>query len=94
MKKSPRCPCCNKPIPKRTEWRCAPREPDRYFPVKGWSYQGNLIVVSRSYAKVDGEKRLGAVSVWDGETYRPKYKYFCSNICAAKYGRRAVEMES
>lgn len=37
------------------------------------------------------ERHLRAVFVWDGETYQFSYGYFCSNVCAGRYGRMAWE---
>lgn len=91
MVKGPRCRCCQKPLPKSTARKSAPREKNRWFPVSGWRYTGNLHVVSSVYTMVDGERRLNSVSVWDGESYRPKYKYFCTIKCAAEFGKYAVE---
>jgi hypothetical protein len=86
-----RCLCCDKPVKKDTKMWTAPREPSTYNPVPGWRYTGNLIVVKKHYVKVDGERRLSAVYVWDGETYFPSYGYFCRDKCAAIYGRKAAE---
>lgn len=34
-----------------------------------------------------GNERIGAFSVWDGESYQANYNYFCTIQCAAAFGR-------
>lgn len=87
--KKPKCPCCGGGIPKATKNVYAPREKNRGVPESGWRYTGNLIVVSRRYCPITKDKRLDYVSVWDGETYAPRFGYFCTINCAAAYGRNA-----
>lgn len=92
--KRPMCKCCGKPIPKRTQRISVPREPSKMHPIFGWRYTGNMIVASRQYTPLvrdNGKKRLDSITVWDGESYFPRYKFFCSIKCAALFGQRAVQ---
>ncbi len=98
--KHPYCKNCSNPIRKKTEKIYAPRQYNTALsstmmhPIKGWEYRGNQIIVSRQYTplvKDNGKNRLDAVSVWDGESYEPQYKYFCTIRCAAEFGQRAVK---
>jgi hypothetical protein len=86
----PRCKCCGKPIPKDTDTVYAPREPNTAFPIADWQYRGNGIVTAKRYSKVNEERRLDYVTVWDGESYFPRFKYFCSIVCAARFGQQAA----
>lgn len=91
--KRPLCKCCGKPIPYRTETVYAPKEKNSGWPIQGWEYRGNHIVTVRRYStsRETGERRLYSVHLWDGESYAPRYRFFCSVQCAALFGQRAAE---
>ena len=86
MTTQPLCRYCKKKIRKRTESRYAPLNNGQV--PKGWVPQTNQIIISRQYWKGD----LARVNVWDGESYMIKYGHFCSDKCAALFGRAAADV--
>lgn len=38
----------------------------------------------------DQQDEISVIYGWDGESYSPRYGYFCTVTCAAKYGRWAA----
>jgi hypothetical protein len=101
-KTRPRCGCCGKPIEKltTTHWLHVKNDGTRLMSSKDHLVD-KMPTTREECAQLVNEEIVtvrrwtdGTISrfaTWDGESWNTRYKFFCSNNCAADFGQLAYE---
>jgi hypothetical protein len=102
-KTRPLCGCCGKPIQKLTvmHWVTKKNPSVTRAPSATDHIVDQLPETREDCQRLVGDTVVtlrrtvnGAISrfgTWDGESWDTRYRYFCSNSCAADYGQLAFE---